>query len=229
MPENAQSAGQRDRSPSYPLIPLEKALDRLRDFEGHFKRNPAYPDKIGAAWDMTSASAVGRIVAALRYFGLLEYQKTGNRHQVSVSEEGRKYLRAQQEEIKAAVIRAAALRPKQIAKYWDKWGEDRPADNVCLDELILNNAFSDRGARRFLKVYDSTITFAGLVQADKLPEDDEGNESNGEDTGLDPDQRGDTPLSQAHLATLHRIRHLPLTLVSPLRMVVYKINHSNLR
>ena len=73
--------------------------------------------------------------AALRYFGLLEYQGTGKERHVVVSEDGRKYLKAQQEETKREVIRSVALRPKAIAKAWNDWGTDRPADAACVDRF----------------------------------------------------------------------------------------------
>jgi hypothetical protein len=38
-----------------------------------------------------------------------------------------------------------------------------------LDQLTFKNGYSDRGARVFLKVYDTTIGFAGLVESDKIP------------------------------------------------------------
>ena len=58
-----------------------------------------------------------------------EYQGIRVRNDIIVlSEDGRKYLRAQQEELKREIVKAAALRPKQIGKYWTDWGMDRPAD-----------------------------------------------------------------------------------------------------
>ena len=182
MPKNEKFAGQRERSPSYPLISLKVALDRLREFEDHFKRTPADPSKIGAAWGLKSKSQIDRSIAALRYFGLLEYQKSSNGHQVVLSEEGRKYVRAQQEEIKQKVARDAALRPKVIAEFWHKWGENRPADAVCLDNLVFSNAFSTSGAKRFLKVYDATIAFAGFSKSDKIESDYEDDSSTNDDS-----------------------------------------------
>jgi hypothetical protein len=159
---------QRDRSPAFPVIPLKDALERLVQFETHFKRSSARPEKVMEAWDISAKGYADRIVAALRYFGLVDYQGQPGSRSVVVSEEGRKYLRAQQDEIKHEVIRAAALRPKQIAKFWADWGTDRPANAACLDELTMKNGFSDGGARDFLKVYDATITFAGLGEHDKV-------------------------------------------------------------
>jgi len=176
MAENAESTRQRDRSPSYPLIPLEVAIERLTTFEAHFKRSGARPEEVGDAWGIKAKAYANRTRAALRYFGLVEYQGTGMERRVVVSDEGRKYLRAQQEEMRREVLRVAALRPAQIAKFWGKWGRDRPEVAACLDELMFKNGFSEAGARDFLKVYDATIFFAGLSESDKIPpvDDSEG-------------------------------------------------------
>jgi len=165
---NDVPAGQRDRSPAFPNMSLESALKRLEEFEAHFKRSPARPDRIGDAWNIKGKAYVDRSVAALKYFGLLEYQGSGPSRQVVVSEEGRRYLRAQQEGTRREVIKSAALRPKQIAHFWERWGADRPANAACIDELTLENGFSDGGARDFLNVYDATISFAGLPDSDKV-------------------------------------------------------------
>ncbi len=167
MTDANETTGQRDRSPAFPVVSLETAIERLTEFEIHFKRTAARPEKIGDAWGIKTKAYVDRIAAALRYFGLLEYQGSGKDRGVVVSEEGRKYLRAHQEATREQVIKAAALRPKQIAKFWNTWGADRPADAACMDDLIQNHGFSDSGARDFLKVYDATITYAKLSESDK--------------------------------------------------------------
>lgn len=168
MVETNQATGTRDRSPAYPAIPLKAAVERLAEFDAHFKRSAARPEKVGDAWKINSPATASRVAAALRYYGFLEYREGTNGREITVTEDGRKYLRAQQEETKQEVIKAAALRPKQIAKFWNEWGKDRPADNACLDELVLKNAFSEGGAREFLKVYDATIAYAGLSESDKI-------------------------------------------------------------
>ena len=168
MAENAESRGQTDRSPAYPLIPLKAAIERLTAFEAHFKRSAARPEKVGEAWGIKAKAYADRTLAALRYFGLIVYQGVGKERRVVISDEGRKYLRAQQEGTRHEVLRAAALRPKQIAKFWSEWGKDRPTDGACLDDLVLGHGFSDAGASKFLKVYDATISFAGLSDSDKM-------------------------------------------------------------
>ena len=180
MTDATETAAQRDRSPAFPVVSLEAAVGKLTEFEAHFKRTAARPDKVGEAWNIKTKAYADRIAAALRYFGLLEYQGSGKERSVVLSEDGRKYLRAQQEELKQQIMKAAALRPKQIAKHWNEWGADRPADAACLDAL-MDQGFSEGGARDFLKVYDATITYAKLSDSDKadLTVEDEAEEEVG--------------------------------------------------
>jgi DNA-binding MarR family transcriptional regulator len=172
MVEATQTAATRDRSPAYPAIALKPALERLVEFDAHFKRSPARPEKVGEAWKINTPATASRVAAALRYFGFLEYREGPSGREITVTEEGRKYLKAQQEETRREVVKSAALRPKQIAKSWEDWGQDRPADAACLDQLIQKYGFSVGGAREFLKVYDATIAYAGLSASDKVPEVD---------------------------------------------------------
>lgn len=171
MTEVNDNTAQRDRSPAYPFVPLEIALTRLAEFETYFKRRAARRGKVGEAWSIKSQAYADRTLAALGYFGLLEYRGAGKDRQIVISDEGRKYLRTQQEETKREVVQAAAIRPRQIAKFWNEWGIDRPVEAACLDELVLKNGFSEAGAREFLKVYDATISYAGLSDSDKKESD----------------------------------------------------------
>jgi hypothetical protein len=176
--------GKRDRSPAFPQVPLGEAVERLVAFEKYFGRHPAPLDKAGGAWNLKQC---GDILAALRYFGFLEYAGGAGARQVVITDEGCNLLRAQQDSTKREIIRRAALRPKEIAKFWAIWGGDRPPDPVCLDELILRNSFSSRGAPLFLASYDATIAFAGLATAGKIaPDSAAANDSGGVGAGEPP-------------------------------------------
>ena len=159
----------RDRSPSYPSIPLGTAVERLAALDEYFKRHPAPVSMVGTAWGIKPASSqAGQTVAALKSFGLVDYQGSGADLKAVVSDDGRTYLKAQQDDIKRKILRQCALKPKAIAKYFSEWGAVRPPDEVCLDELVLKAKFSQPGAKIFLKIYDSTIAYAGLSDSDKI-------------------------------------------------------------
>lgn len=172
--ETGEEQVARERSPSFPFIPLDAAIERLIEFDAYSKRHPVPVNKVGLAWGMApKTSQSDQTIAALRSFGLVEYQGTGDRKEAVLTPDARTYLRAQQDEIKRQVLKRAALYPKNIMKFWSIWGAARPSDEVCLDKLILDNRFSDKGARSFLKVYDATIAYANLSESDKVASENE--------------------------------------------------------
>lgn len=159
----------KDRSPSFPFIPLPDAIKRLHAFEHTFGRHAAPGVKVGLAWGMKDKSSQSyQILAALKAFGLVKYEGSGADLKATLTDDARTYLRAQQDSIKAEVIKRVALKPSQLQKFWQIWGADRPPDPICLDQLILQHAFTDSAANNFLRVYDETIAFAGLSKADTI-------------------------------------------------------------
>jgi hypothetical protein len=191
MSDNTSSAAatpKKERSPSFPFIPLKGAIERLEAFEKHFGRHSSPATLVGPAWGMKAQSSQSdQTLAALRSFGLLNYEGIGPKRLVSITEDGRRYLRAQQDSVKDAVLKQAALRPRIIRKFWAIWGADRPPDAVALDTLILENGFSDTGARAFLKVYDDTVAYAKLSGSDKAVELGDANDDElGDENSSDP-------------------------------------------
>jgi hypothetical protein len=180
----------RERSPSFPFIPLQTAVKRLEEFEKHFGRHPTPANHVGAAWGMKPASSkAAQTLAALKSFGFVEYEGDGQARLTRLTDLARTYLRAQQESVKREAIHAAAMRPKALQAFFKQWGADRPTDPVCLDELILKRGFTDAAARLFLKVYDQTIAFAGLSDSDiegiDTTAEDDTDEDEGQDTETD--------------------------------------------
>jgi hypothetical protein len=172
--KSPESKGSKDRSPSFPFIPLKTAIERLEAFEKKFGRHPAPAAKAGIAWDMKEKSSqADQTLAALKSFGLVRYDGVGPARHAVLTDEGRNYLRAQQDSVKKQILKVCALRPKIIRKFWATWSADRPPDEVALDTLVLHNGFSDAGARNFLKVYDETTAFAGLSSSDKIEDVEE--------------------------------------------------------
>lgn len=176
------SKAPRDRSPSFPFIGLPTVIERLEAFEAKFGRHPAPANKAGLAWGMKEGSSQAfQTIAALKSFGMLDYQGSGPTRLTSLTETGRNYLRAQQDNVKRGIVRECALKPKAIAKYWGEWGAKRPIDEICLDQLVLGAAFTQSAADTFLSVYDSTVAYAGLSDSDK-----ESNIGNGDVKGESP-------------------------------------------
>lgn len=166
--EQTDTKAQKDRSPSFPFIPLQTAIERLVAFDQTFGRHDTPANKVGRAWKMKDGSSQAfQTMAALKSFGFLDYRGSGPTRATFLTDEGRKYIRAQQDSIKREVARNAALKPKVIEKFWHLWGADRPIDDVCLDDLHFKHGFTQSAAETFLRVYDATISYAGLSDSDK--------------------------------------------------------------
>jgi hypothetical protein len=187
----------RDRSPPFPFISLRAAVERVVALDTTFGRHAAPVDKLGLAWKMKEKSSQAlQTAAALKAFGLVDYTgKTENRT-VSISEDGRTYLRAQQDSTKAEVLKRCALKPKAISMCWQRWGADRPPDAVCLDQLILKDKFTDSAAHTLLRVYDETVVFARLANGDTTQSPDEAQDEEPTEA-MDKQQAGMQPVVQA--------------------------------
>jgi hypothetical protein len=148
------------------------------------------------------SSQADQTLAALKSFGLLKYDGLGSARHAVLTEEGRNYLRAQQDSVKKEILKVCALRPIIMRKFWASWGGDRPPDEVALDKLVLENGFSENGARNFLRVYDETVSYAGLSASDKvdLDEDEATDEEADEDRGEgeDPARNPKKPPAAQH-------------------------------
>ncbi len=165
----AVEKARRDRSPSFPFIPLQKALKRAREVADAHKRNPARLITIAETWGYApKSSGMLQTASALKAFGLLEDAGVGDGKRVRLSELAWRILHDTREDIKAQSIKEAAIKPKLIAEYAGNWLHSRPSDGHCISELHLDRGFSADSARTFLKVFDETVSFAKLADDDTL-------------------------------------------------------------
>jgi hypothetical protein len=193
---------QRDRSPAHPFISLKAAFERAAAFEAKFGRHGSPYNKIGLAWGYKGdGSQAQQTTSALKYFGLVEYTGPTNDRLVVLTEDARNYMRAQQASTKTDIARACALRPKVMQMYWERWGADRPIDEICLDQMILKDKFTESAAKAFLKVYDETIAFAGLKDGSKVEtEGGDEQQERGSDRDASVQPQSERTLSPAPIA-----------------------------
>jgi hypothetical protein len=172
MPENDESDDKRrERSPSFPFIPLAKAIERARAMAEAHKRSPARIGAVGETWGYApKSSGLLQTASALKAFGLLEDVGRGLDRKLQLSELAWRILRDTRPNAKEQAIKEAALRPKMIAEYVPHWVPDRPSDSHCISELHLDRGFNTTSAELFLSVFDDTVTFANLKSPDKFSE-----------------------------------------------------------
>ncbi len=149
----------RHRSPNYPGIDLEDAIDSVVKLYNSMGRNEFHSEDAIKAWGYSSGSGPVRVrMAALRQFGLLDGRRGESRR---VSRTGLIFaMRDPSSPEYQDAIRATAVRPPLFAKARN----DMPnaSDSSLRQWLLMDEDFSDEGASRFVEVFRSTMRFASL-------------------------------------------------------------------
>jgi hypothetical protein len=166
--DNERGGSPRDRSPSFPSFPLEVAVERTRQLFEKAKRHEVRLPDAAADWGISPTSSLAaRVVATLLSFGLIESLSSGGERRIKVSEEGWRILEDHRPGVKDQLLSEAAIKPKLIAEYVDKWKEGRPDDSHAISQLKFDSYLSDDAASKFLRVFDETIRFAKPASYDK--------------------------------------------------------------
>lgn len=158
----------RHRSPNYPYMGLEDAIDRLRQLNevgrGHYVLISTARDH----WDY-QRNAGDRTAAALRSYGLVEVKGEGEKREYKPTEAGIKILEGHSQ--REQLIKEAALKPEIYKQVWDYYGGNLPADPVIREYLRWEKKFNPDNIDKFLKQFRDTITFANLTESDKIEPD----------------------------------------------------------
>jgi hypothetical protein len=150
------------RSPNYPFIPLQAAIERAREFYKREAKNAASPDVAVTAWGYGSTSSgTGRqVLAALRAFGLLENAPAG----VKLSDRALRILLDEREPSpeRDSLLAKAALDPPVHARLWERFGASLPSDANLRHTLIFDFDFSEAAVDAFVTEYRGTLAYAKL-------------------------------------------------------------------
>lgn len=188
----------RQRSPRYPVVDLETALDLLRKLYGKVGRSDFQPAEAAVAWGYNSASGPVRSrIATLRQYGLLEGKRGRYAENPRISQRGlslagpNQTLRGQEYRNE---LQEAALTPPLFSEIYNTM--PNATDAVFRRHLVVGKGFTEDGARRFMEGYRATIKFSNLDNnaVGSSMEDDEFDETN-----MSADMHSDTesvPLAQ---------------------------------
>lgn len=190
--EGKSSTIKQDRSPPFPFIGLSKAVDRAQQLFEKAKRFEVRLDDAGKDWGFApKSSSTFQTVGALLAYGLLEDSGTGENRKVKISEMAWRILEDTRPGVRDGLLAEAALKPKIIAEYADRWKDGRPDDAHCLSQLKFESKFTSDGAAKFLKVYDDTIRFTKGHEADKKPDSEQVSEQPNDEKSTLPIKVGD--------------------------------------
>lgn len=153
------------RSPGYPAINLEEAVQRARQLYGAEQRHTAHFSTIVKHWGYSPKSGPARLVfAALIKFGLLDVSGENDARAAKVSDLAVSIIldnRPDSEERKTR-LQDAAMRPTIHRTLWTKYGGSLPSDTELEFQLPKNFGFTEVGTKDFLKQFRETIAFAKM-------------------------------------------------------------------
>lgn len=175
----------KQRSPSYPGITLEEAIQRAKAFFKNEGKHEALVPTAMSHWGYSSKSSGGLItVAALKGYGLMGDKGSGNERKVFMTPFGLKIIMDERvvSPDRDAAIKQAALTPKIMAELWAKYGSELPSQDTLRHYLRVDKEYSDSAVKEVIKIYLSNLNYAKLNSSDvvEMADTDEGTDSSDE-------------------------------------------------
>ncbi|WP_217578342.1 hypothetical protein [Mesorhizobium sp. GbtcB19] len=171
---NAETKGTQKRkvgrSPSYPFISVQKAIEKTRAL---YDREGAYAAPLSsatAAWGYSAKSSGARqTLATLKYYGLIEVQGDGDARKVRVSEIARRILLDTREDDteKKLLVRKVALSPAAHKSLYEHYPTGLASDGSVVHFLVFDLEFNKDAANELLAQFKETAKYIGLYEPDR--------------------------------------------------------------
>lgn len=163
---NTRQSAKRTRSPAYPAIGLQEAIQKTKVLWDKAKRHPASIYDLSVWWNFEKgSSAAMSAVSALSKFGLTENEGSGAERTARITESGIKLVFNPDPDSTEYrhELRKAALLPGIHSEIWDKFFPELPDDSVIERYLVIQREFNPQYVKGFIKQFRETIDFAGLT------------------------------------------------------------------
>lgn len=145
----------KERSPNFPFITLENALERARQFFAEEKRGYAPFTSAAKHWGYGPNSSGGlQTGSALKSYGLMVDEGSGFSRNLKLSDLAIRILldmRPDDTERKQ-LMRQAALTPNVAAGIYQKWPDGLPSDATLNHYLVLDLGFTQSTALRSVNI-----------------------------------------------------------------------------
>jgi hypothetical protein len=157
----ADLKAKRQRSPGFPVIPIDDAITRLRLIyqkdKKAFTTTEAILSHIGFKSTAARSGKAGRVISALKQYGLLD-EKSG---QFRVSDVGFRILHLPEDsEERRKLVSEAALSPSIFQKILAQYEGELPSDEAIKSHLVLNEGFNPDSVEHFIRVLRRTVAIA---------------------------------------------------------------------
>lgn len=196
------------RSPNYPYIDLEKAVDLARSFFDAYQKNDAAVELTAKHWGFNGLNGSAlKTIAAMDAYGLIDKDKKNKR--IKLSDSAIKLsLGGTPENERTNILKQCALGPKLFDSLYNKYDFPLPPEQSLVYDLVTNEGFSSEDAASVaVKNFLNTLSYAGIQESDIKTQDKEGGQEEEIEENLDidtapevghnvPQVTGMTPLPQ---------------------------------
>jgi len=158
----------RHRSPNYPSIGLEKALERAQVIKSQAGRAAISVVTAYKLWGYKKGAG-DQTVAALKSFGLIDVSGAKDKRQIRLTDSGLRILGNAPD--KAHLLAIAALSPEIHQQIWDHYDGELPADWIIRDYLVWDLKFNETFVDNFIAQFRATADYAGLGFSDKVADE----------------------------------------------------------
>lgn len=164
----------RERSPSYPVINLESAIEKAKIIKEKESGGKHYIPIRAALehWGYSINSGYGlRILSALQKYKLIDIMGSGSSRQVKLSDLAQKVLfyGVDTESYRESIVEAA-LSPMIYNELWEKYDNTIPSDTALTTYLVLERKpqFSENAAKDLIEQFKSTFSFTKLANHNSI-------------------------------------------------------------
>lgn len=168
MDDTSGSPRRKDRSPSYPSIPLGLAVERAKVVYERERRHSAPILSLFTAWGFKGQTGPAVVnLAALKKYGLLEDEGTGAARKAKLTALALDIILAPGEDHprRLAALREAALKPTIFADLQSRYGNDLPSDETMRYYLVRERKFLEKAASEVIRNYRESLQLAGLGES----------------------------------------------------------------
>jgi hypothetical protein len=150
---------QRKRSPRYPIIAIDEALNKVRAIYAEDRRafttSAAILKHLNYKVKEKAGGRSARVIASLRQYGLLE----GRAGKYRVSEAAFRILELPDDSPeRLQLIKQAAFSPAMVSKVLQYYQGEIPSDTTLRSHLVLEEEFNPDSANEFVKVLRRTMS-----------------------------------------------------------------------
>lgn len=150
--------GVRHRSPAYPSITIDEAVERAHVLYKKEGKHPALVRAAAAHWGYKPKSSGGlTVISALKAYGLLIDEGSGTDRKVRLSDDGMAIARDEREVSpeRDLLIANLALKPKILLEMWSTYGTELPSEDTVKHFLVVGRGYNPSAVGDIIKVYQA--------------------------------------------------------------------------